>query len=199
MFTLDLAAADSPPLFGLPSFTTVVLVPDERLLLVGTEADSVLAVVDDAADSFADIDGVDEIVDGEDGLEAAIITGGDAACQMPPSASHEMLEQLGDTADLAAPQLTFTFIRYDEEPVTGTRLRFASEEVASADAEVRENYLREGRSLITAQPFPELFDLEDVTVDGPVQSIDYTMADGPEVLQQMTTQLGLPFIACPSG
>ncbi|MBM7516137.1 hypothetical protein [Nocardioides nitrophenolicus] len=176
VFTVDLAAADENGLVGgrYPAvWLTLALVPDEELIVSGSEVSALLDAVADHADSLADAGSFGDLLDtaeDQDGLEYAGLT------VAPPC---------GGSAR-PGPDGMALFVTPDE--VTGVRL-FADDEAATADAE-------ELTSSLDEQAGDTGFDADlDVEADGRTVRAEAGPGDR-RVMAQAWTRLDGPF-ACP--
>lgn len=145
VFTADLADADETGLVGgrypAAPLLALALVPDEELIVSGSDVSALLDVVTDDADSLADAGSFGDLVDAaddQDALEYAALalepTCGAAGRISPEQAVHQyegLLHPDAGTALFATP-----------DEVTGVRL-FADEQDAAADAEGLATYLDE--------------------------------------------------------
>ncbi|TNM37315.1 hypothetical protein FHP29_15845 [Nocardioides albidus] len=147
-FTADLADADETGLIGgrypAAPLLTLVLLPDEELIVSGSEVDALLDVVADDTDSLADAGSFGDLVDeAEDqgALEYAALTL-EPSCagsgRISPAQAAQQYE------GLLHPDGTALFATPDE--VTGVRL-FAGEKDAAADADGLATYLDERADL----------------------------------------------------
>lgn len=193
VFTADLADADATGLIGgrypAAPLLTLALVPDEELVVSGSDVPALLDVVTDDADSLADAGSFGDLVDtadDQDALEYAALTvepscGGSGRVS-PEQAAQQYEGLLHPDAGMAL------FATPDE--ATGVRL-FADEKDAAADAEGLETYLDE-RADVTG------FDADlDVVSDGRAVLAE-AGPDDRRVMAQAWLQVDGPF-ACPLG
>lgn len=145
VFTADLADADETGLVGgrypAAPLLSLALVPDEELIVSGSDVSALLDVVTDDSDSLADAGTFTELVDeadDQDALEYAGLTV-DPSCGGSGRTSPEQAAQQYE--GLRQPDAGMAlFVTADD--VTGVRL-FGDEEDAAADAEAMATYLDE--------------------------------------------------------
>lgn len=193
--------ADSD-LAEMPIFVAVVLVPDDHLLLSGSEVDEVIELLSGEAESLADVDAVGDLLEDTEGVEFGSVMGPDASCedilfrdQLPPEAGEVVKDAMGD---LQPTEASVLWIGTGDDDV-GVRVvsAYADEEVAQADEEARTDYLSSGQSLITAEPLADVLTVEATERNGDVVRFDLDFADGPQRAVAMTFNLDTPWNACP--
>ena len=186
VFTADLADADQTGLIGgrypAAPLLTVALVPDEELIVSGSEVSALLDVVTDDTDSLADAGSFGDLVDeaeDQDGLEYAALTI-EPTCGRSPRLSPEQAAQQYE--GLLSPDGLALFATADE--VTGVR-RFAEDKEATADARGLTTYLdeRAGITGFDADVDVEAHDRAVLAQAGPddrqVMAQAWLQADGP--------------------
>jgi hypothetical protein len=173
----------------------VTIVPDEHLMIAGPDADGVLEVVKDDADSAVDSERFEDLVDGTDDIEVADLARGEAACSSPEQPlTPERLESSG-LEELGSPEQRGFFV-HGEDGETRAVLRFADEDAAEDDAEAREAFLDEGTSPISGVPYSEFGDWT-VEADGEQVRIDIDY-DEPESIPAVIGRGDYPSICAPS-
>ncbi|MDQ4051501.1 MAG: hypothetical protein M3237_02230 [Actinomycetota bacterium] len=143
----------------------VVVVPDERLMFVGGTAEIVEAAVgvfEDDADSATDGGGFDDVLDGADDPELALLRR-DVSC-----------EDVG-VDGLGTPEATGFYVS-GEGPETSSVLAFADDDAAEADLAARRNYLADGVLLATREAVADVAEW-DIEQDGNLVRIDYAYDD----------------------
>lgn len=174
-FTADLSQADAgsgligdqwPAVYG-----DLTLIEDEHLVIAATDPESVVEVIDGDADSLADSEHLEGLLDPVDDVEVAVV-GLDSPCGQPlgrnTDAAQTEAAWAGSGADgLGSAQATGFFLIGDGETAQAVGvLEFASDDDAEDDAKARRTWLEDGSSLITGQPMSELVDLDSVETDG---------------------------------
>jgi hypothetical protein len=176
--------------------TDLVVVPDEHLMFVAhgrEEVEEAVDVLEDDADSATDTGDFDEVLDGADDPELAVLAH-DVGCSPGGNLSAEQLEQAG-LDGLGTPEATAFFVSGDDAE-TSSVLAFADDGAAEADLEAREDYLADGVLLKTRQPIADVatWDLER---DGDLVRIDYEYDDPRMAWAAATSSDG--FHACNPG
>jgi hypothetical protein len=144
VFTADLADADETGLIGgrypAAPLLSLALVPDEELIVSGSEVSALLDVVTDHTDSLADAGSFGDLVDEADDQDALEYAGLSVApaCGGTGRLSPEQATQLYE--GLLSPDAMALFAT--PEDVTGVRL-FPDKKEATADAEGLTTYLDE--------------------------------------------------------
>lgn len=183
-FTIEVAAADPTdqtfdgryPI----ALRDVTLVPDEQLVVATPDADEVAGVIEGDDDTVADDDALDSVVGAVSDVEFASLQRGDETCALSAvRLTPQVLEALrgAGLAELGAPEAKGLFLAGDDAAVSSV-LSFADADEAGADAEARATYLRDGSSLVTAQPYSELGDFE-VAQDGELVTVEADYDGGP--------------------
>jgi hypothetical protein len=158
---------------------SVSLLPDDHLVVTGPLADDFLDVISDDADSAVDEESFDELLDGTDDVELAVLSRDAAFCSL--GASRLSADQLGAAglADLGHPDQTAFFVHGDDGKARSV-LQFADEAAADDDAEAREQFLAEAVSPVSGVPYSE-FGTFDVEADGEQVRIDVTYDDPRDI------------------
>ncbi|GAA4091008.1 hypothetical protein GCM10023066_28020 [Nocardioides kongjuensis] len=186
VFEADLADADETGLIGgrypAAPLLTLALVPDEELIVSGSDVPALLDVVTDDTDSLADAGSFGDLVDeaeDQDGLEYAALTL-EPACGGSGRLSPEQAAQ--QYGGLLHPDAMALFVTADE--VSGVRL-LPDEKEATADAEGLTTYLDE-RADITGFDADVDVEADDRAVlaeagpaDRRVMAQAWLQADGP--------------------
>ena len=185
------------PFAALGQSATVV--PEAGLLVTGVAADSVV----DAAtggDTAADSGPLADLVPAD--VETAHLVIGSACVprvdttDMP--SPDEIEAQVAQYAALGTPEASVTAVTVDGGDVaTTTRLAFADDDAAAADAEARLQFFHQGRSMMTGEAYSEMLGVDEVTVKDSVETIDLEPAAGPQVIGQMLAAADAPFAVCP--
>lgn len=174
-FTADLSRSD--PSTGLigghwPAvFNDVTLIEDEHLVIVSTDPESVVEVIDGDADSLADSESLEKLLDPVDDVEMAQV-GLDSPCgqqfgRNTDAARTETALAESGADGLGSAQATDFFLVGDGDDAQAVGvLDFASDDDAEDDAKARRTWLEDGSSLISGQPMSELVDLDSVEADG---------------------------------
>ncbi len=186
------------PFAALGQSATVV--PEAGLLVTGVAADR---VVDTATggDTAADSAPLADLVPAD--VETAHLVIGSACVPRPNLADmpspDEIEAQVAQYAALGTPEASVTAVTVDDggEVATTSRLAFADDEAAEADAEARAQFFQQGRSIMTGEAYNEMLGVDGVTVEGTVETIDLDPVDGPQVVGQMLAAADAPFAVCP--
>ncbi len=175
-----------------PSFFDVTIDDDEHLVVMGSDADAVLETLDDDADSATDADTFDEVLDGTDDVELALLTGA-PQCAVNLRATPEQLAAASDElGDIRTPSHT-AFLISGEDSEQSARLEFSDDDEAEADLDARRTYLEEGVLLATRQPFADVGSAE-LERDGALVKVGLDL-ENPRAGRQMAQQ-GDGFLVC---
>ncbi len=97
-----------------------------------------------------------------------------------------MLEKLWDRYDasgLGIPSVTASLVLADGDTLTTeSRLLFDNEDAAAEDKAAREKFLRESTNSVTNEPIVDVLEVDEITVDGASETIEYTFERGTSVL-----------------
>jgi hypothetical protein len=172
----------------------IVLMPDDHLLLAGPDAESLLAAATDDADSLADTDPAAELVDAVDAPEYLMLVVGESSCvdtRRPGGVDPSALEDLQPITGYVAAATAS-----DGDLAAQVVSTYAGEDAAAADVGPRTELLENGTSLLTNQPYSELYSAE---VEGDGSTVRYDLG-GPDVarsLPQFVQASDVPWAYCP--
>lgn len=198
----DVAASDGAGLYVQLGLSVLVL-PDDGLIVSAPNPDA-LATYTEMDETLADAGTFDGLVDGESlDIEYVYAQSDPRACdpglalpdsQVNAELSEKLLQPYEDLGTPDASTLSLGIV--DDEPAADARLRFADEAAAQADAEPREALTTEGTSLVSATPYSEYFSVDDISVNGAIETVAIDPLGEPGRLQQMVVQRDAPFLAC---
>ncbi|MGH3485544.1 MAG: hypothetical protein ACRDPQ_20185 [Nocardioidaceae bacterium] len=196
--------------YPIPSLLNVIVIPDEQLLLTGPHAEVLIGPATDDADSLADSDLADDLVGEVENPEYLQLSLGDSSCvdameALVPDSTPESTEELagalaetpgyedlqpitGHVAGIAVP---------DGEPVAqAAAAAYDDDDSAAADVDPRAEFVAEGTSVVTGQPYSELVSAE-VESDGSMVTYDLGGGDTTLQLPRMFQSRDLPWAVCP--
>ncbi len=166
----------------------MVLLPDQHLIVTG-DYEPVLDVIAGDSDSLGTSDDVSELLEDTDDAEYVYVTRGSGTCSPNlglPRATPTMLEKLWDRYDasgLGIPSVTASLVLADGDTLTTeSRLLFDNEDAAAEDKAAREKFLRESTNSVTNEPIVDVLEVDEITVDGASETIEYTFERGTSVL-----------------
>ncbi|MDQ3095311.1 MAG: hypothetical protein M3Q82_05045 [Actinomycetota bacterium] len=166
----------------------MLLLPDQHLIVTG-DYEPVLDVIAGDSDSLGTSDDVSELLEDTDDAEYVYVTRGSGTCSPNlglPRATPTMLEKLWDRYDasgLGIPSVTASLVLADGDTLTNeSRLLFDNEDAAAEDKAAREKFLRESTNSVTNEPIVDVLEVDEITVDGASETIEYTFERGTSVL-----------------
>lgn len=166
----------------------MLLLPDQHLIVTG-DYEPVLDVIAGDSDSLGTSDDVSELLEDTDDAEYVYVTRGSGTCSPNlglPRATPTMLEKLWDRYDasgLGIPSITASLVLADGDTLTNeSRLLFDNEDAAAEDKAAREKFLRESTNSVTNEPIVDVLEVDEITVDGASETIEYTFERGTSVL-----------------
>jgi hypothetical protein len=184
-------------------------IPDEHLLLAGPDAEALIDPATGESDSLADSDLAGDLVGEVEHPEYLQVSVGESSCvdamaALGAGSTPESMEELavtlaetpgyedlqpitGHVAGIAAP---------DGEPVARAAVAYTDDDSAAADVDLRGEFVAEGSSVVTGQPYSELVSA-DVESDGPMVTYDLGGGDTTLRLPQMLQTNDLPWAVCP--
>ncbi len=194
-----------PDVLGYVPANELVLLPDEHLMVAG-DYEQVLDVIAGESESLATSGTFRDLLHVDDAaLEYAYLTEGSrATCTttgdllMFEWPSPELVERIQQLVDgLQIPRAAASLVLADGDTVTTkSRLLFDDEEEAAEDAKARETYLREGSTIVGNEPIADVLDVDSISVDGAVETIDFTFERGPSDLVSGVLVRDLPPTFC---
>ncbi|MDO9456207.1 hypothetical protein [Nocardioides sp.] len=185
---LVLDASDDASGLYPSNWLEVTVDPDEHLLVVGS-AEGILRVVDDEAESLADTDALDDLLDDAGDVQYALV-GRPPACGST-RATPEQLEAAG-VADLGTPEAT-AFVVSGDDAELRARIELEDDDAAEADLDARRTYLEEGDLAATGEPVSDLGSF-DLSREGSVVRVDLDLDEPTASLAAAQQQDG--FLAC---
>ena len=195
-------SSESPGLYVQLGLAVLVL-PDEHLIISARDEGALSTYTKmgkslSEAGGFASLDqdtALDmEYVYAEADSQACSQAAGQAG-ELATDAQRAALEE--QYADLGTPESAALVLgANDDETAAAAQLTFADEEAAEADAEPRNALLRDGTSMVGGAPYSEYFTVEDISVDGAIETIAIDPLDNPGRLPQMVASRDAPFLAC---
>lgn len=165
----------------------LVLLPGEHLMVSG-DYERVLDVIAGNSESLRASNEISQVLGADGDPQYAYLTRDGQTCtdlaavigsQLPPAQVEQIREELG-ISGMQVPLATASLVVADGDALSTTsRLLFSTEEEAADDKAARATYLREGTSLLTRQPVASSLKVDSMTVDGALETVDYTYARGP--------------------
>lgn len=191
---LEVGTTDIDPQTGLaggyPARTPeLVLLPDEHLIVTGHYERVLNLIAGDSAPLQA-ADDLSQLIDADENPEYLHFTRGGQSCvdsygylmsgRRPSPDSVDFVDEIRrQSSGLAVPVATASLVLVDRARVTTTsRLLFDNEDEALDDKEARATYLRKGTSLVTREPIADLITVDSISVDGAVETLNYTLERG---------------------
>lgn len=207
-YSLDLSdlSADEAPIVSL---LNVIVIPDEQLLLTGPDAEALIDPATGETDSLVDSELAGDLVGEVESPEYLQLSLGASSCvealaALGTGSTPESMEELagalaetpgygdlqpiaGHVAGIAVP---------DGEPVAQAAAAYADDDSAAADVGPREEFVADGMSVVTGQPYSELVSAE-VESDGSMVTYDLGGGDTTLQLPRMLQSRDLPWAVCP--
>ncbi len=180
----------------------VTVVEDEHLLVVGSEPERVLDVIDGDADSLADGSDLAALGDRSESAEFALVMLGDGGqcgetLLARSGATPEQLEAIkseSGLADLGTPEARGVFVVSDDDDADAIGvLKFGSEDEAEADAKAREAWLEKGSDPVTRQPISDVLKDGSAEADGDLVVVESDAEPGVAI---KASEIGFGLVAC---
>lgn len=180
----------------------ILVLPDEHLVVSSIDSERIAAYTD-SEETLADAGTLDRLVDGESmDIEYVFAQVGPQPCDpaglLGPEVSPEAAKRaVQKSADLGTPiAATLAVGAIDDTLKASAHLRFGDEEAAGADVDPRTDVLEDGTSLVTNEPYSDYFTVDDISVDGDVETIVMEPDTSPNQVLSMVMQRDAPFLMC---
>jgi hypothetical protein len=176
----------------------VGVLPSENIIVVGGGAETAIETHRDQANSAVGVDSFEELADRFGAAAAGWAGPGDICSEaLGPRVSSEIEAQFDEFRGNPFQALAFAYNVEGEGMTTGSiAMHYEDPADAEADLELRENALTEGNSLSLNQPYNQLLEVTEASVDDKDLVIAVAPVDDRLELDQMLIRRDLVFALC---